>query len=39
MTFLGGRAQREGAEEHLQGRPGEVLTVWAFLIFYYKSIV
>ena len=26
MIFVGGRAQREGAEEHLQGRPGEVLT-------------
>ena len=25
MTFVGGRAQREGAEEHLQGRPGEVI--------------
>ena len=27
MIFVGGRALREGAEEHLQGRPGEVLTV------------
>ena len=26
MIFVGGRALREGAEEHLQGRPGEVLT-------------
>ena len=39
MTFVGGRAQREGAEEHLQGRPGEVMTLWVFFIFYYKSIV
>ena len=30
MIFVGGRAQREGAEEHLQGRPGEVLTVCFF---------
>jgi len=32
MTFVGGRALREGAEEHLQGRPGEVLTVCFFHI-------